>query len=168
MKKLKLYTDKGEIFKYNLQIEGATYKNTTSRLCLEFEDGYNVYFKGKIDDKGNCSVNIPALKILQEGLGKAKIEVVADSTFFEIYEFPLELSRKVNVKFNESIEESKEEEIEMVDDKPKLKISFDEDFFVSEDEDSDFEDEISDPMPDIQDSLDDDELPTFKKWLKIK
>jgi len=59
MEKLTLYTDKGEIFKYSLTLEGANYNETSTRLCLEFESGENLYFKGKLNETGNCTINIP-------------------------------------------------------------------------------------------------------------
>ena len=102
MKKLHLYTDRGEIFKYSLMIEGAQQSGIKTRLCLEFDNGNNVYFKGRIDENGRCEVNIPALRHLEKGTGIAKVEVVADDTLFEIFEIEFELKQKVVVKLVES------------------------------------------------------------------
>ena len=48
MDNLILYSDSKEKLKYNLSIDGCTLKNTTTKLCLEFNNGYNLYFKGEI------------------------------------------------------------------------------------------------------------------------
>lgn len=110
MKGLTLYNDANEKFKYKLTLEGARMEETFSRLCLEFDSGENIYFKGKLDQYGNCIVDIKALKNF-EGGGKAKIEVIAENTFFTIHEMPFEVKKKINVKLNK-IEESFIEEME--------------------------------------------------------
>lgn len=121
MKGLTLYNDANEKFKYKLTLEGARMEETFSRLCLEFESGENLYFKGKLDQYGNCIVDIKALKNF-EGGGVAKIEVIAENTFFTIHEMPFEVKKKVIVKLNK-IEESFIEEIEE-EAKPSVGIIF--------------------------------------------
>lgn len=120
MKHLTLYNDANEKFKYKLTLEGAKIEDTSSRLCLEFDSGENIYFKGKLDQAGNCIVNIKALKHF-EGKGNAKIEVIADKTYFTIHEMPFEVKKKVDVKF-ESVNNDFDLEIE--NEEPKVGISF--------------------------------------------
>ena len=103
MDNLILYSDKKEKLKYNLYLEGGTILNTTTKLCLEFKEGYNLYFKGDIDDVGNCVVNIDKLKEF-EGIGRAKIEVITENTHFVIHEMPFEVKKKVNAKINEDLQ----------------------------------------------------------------
>lgn len=122
MDNLVLYSDSKENLKYNLALEGCTPENTTTKLCLEFNNGYNLYFKGKIDKWGNCVVNIDALKQF-DGFGTAKIEVIAESTHFVIHEMPFEVKKKINVKINENTQ-SDDIELEVEDKKPSVGIKF--------------------------------------------
>ena len=123
MNNLVLFSDSKENIKYNLTVEGCNIENTSTKLCLEFNDGYNLYFNGKIDNQGNCVVTVDALKEF-DGNGKAKIEVIAENTYFVLHEMPFEVKKKVNVKINENVQK---DFIEIEDDKPKVGISFQQD-----------------------------------------
>lgn len=117
MKSLTLYKDKSETLKFKLQVDGVSINETSSRLCLEFENGNNVYFKGNVQSDGNCSITVPPLKMF-EGKGIAKIECVAESTFFNLTTLPFEVKQKVNVVIQEEVEEIKE------DFTPKVQFEF--------------------------------------------
>jgi len=129
MNNLILYSDASEKFKYKLTLEGAKIEETTSRLCLEFDSGENVYFKGKIDQNGNCVVNITALKHF-EGCGKAKIEVIAEKNYFTIHEMPFEVKKKIDVKFESNKNDNYDIEVE--EKKPVIGITFDKVFEKNE------------------------------------
>lgn len=110
MDNLILYSDSKENLKYNLSIMGCTLTDTTTKLCLEFNNGYNLYFNGNIDGNGDCVVDIDELKDF-EGKGHAKIEVVAENTLFVIHEMPFEVKKKIDVKVNENSENGFELEV---------------------------------------------------------
>lgn len=122
METLTLYSDISENFNYNLSIEGANIHNSWTRLCLEFENGENLYFNGKINENGDVVINIPSMMERNNTRGKAKIECVAENTYFELYSVDFEIKRKVNVSLNTNVFESKKEEVET--NKPKVKFTF--------------------------------------------
>src|SRR5574343_637962 len=76
METLTLYSDISENFNYNLSIEGANIHNSWTRLCLEFENGENLYFNGKINENGDVVINIPSMMERNNTRGKAKKEEV--------------------------------------------------------------------------------------------
>ena len=96
-----LFTDKGEDFKCNIGVEGASLSNTIARLVLESKD-LNLLFQGTINNDGTCVIPIKKLKnILPEGTqGRMKLEVVADDTFFSPWEddFQVNVNKKVTVE----------------------------------------------------------------------
>lgn len=117
------YSDVSENLKYNLELEGANLKNTWTRLCLEFESGKNLYFQGTINEYGQVNVKLPIFAEENGQKGKLKIEVVADNTFFELYNTEFEIKKKINVGIKESLVTlERSEEIESV--KPKVSLSF--------------------------------------------
>lgn len=120
MENLIFYSDISEKLNYNLSLEGANISNSWTRLCLEFENGENLYFTGKINENGDVSIKIPALKDKSGLTGTMKIEVVADNTYFELHKSGFDVKKKVNVSINNTVFES--EVIENV--KPKVALSF--------------------------------------------
>lgn len=94
------YKDKSKLFECKLAIEGADISNTQARLVLQFENKSNLLFYGEVDENGKCSVTVPPLKENYGKGGKAILEVIADSTYFESWddEFQLEASKKVVVE----------------------------------------------------------------------
>lgn len=102
MEKLVIHKNKGEVFKCQLDIEGASVTETMVRLCLEFDDNKNFFFYGQVDKEGKCVIEVPKLKELENKSGKVVIEAVADSTYFKIYETEVELKNSVEVKMTES------------------------------------------------------------------
>ena len=100
-----LYTDKSETFKCTIGVEGANINNTAVRLVFENKN-FNMLFEGQIDSNGNCVIPIKKMKgILEEGeVGKMKLEVIADDTFFIPFEeeFRVETCRRVTVNVQEN------------------------------------------------------------------
>ena len=97
MEKFTILKNKGELFKCSLDIEGAEIKDTSVRLCLEFDDNKNMHFYGKLAEDGVCEIEIPILDI-DKKTGKLTIEVIADSMFFKLYECEVDLKNSVEVK----------------------------------------------------------------------
>jgi len=94
------YKDKSKLFECKLAVEGADLNNTQARLVLQFENKTNLLFYGEVDSDGKCSVVVPPLKENSSLKGKAILEVIADSTYFESWEdkFEVEASKKVVVE----------------------------------------------------------------------
>jgi len=97
MERFTILKNKGELFKCQLQVEGAEIEDTTVRLCLEFDDNKNMYFYGHLEEDGVCSIKIPPLENIEKEIGKLTIEVVADSTFFKLYECEVDFKHSVDV-----------------------------------------------------------------------
>jgi hypothetical protein len=100
MDNLTIYKNKGEVFKCQFKIDGADIKDTTVRLCLEFDNNKNLFFYGKLSESGECEIKIPKLKELEEKEGRLSVEAIADSIYFKLYE--------ANAEFKNSIEISVE------------------------------------------------------------
>ena len=94
------FKDKPKLFECKLAVEGADLSNTKARLVLQFDNKTNLLFYGEVDDEGKCKINIPALKENYGNKGKAILEVIADSTYFESWDddFNIEASKKVVVE----------------------------------------------------------------------
>jgi len=121
----KIFTDKGKLFKCNIDISGASMKDCYARLLLETDENIFLY-KGKVNSSGICEVEIPKIKNFEEGVeGKMKLEVIVENTLFEPWEsdFVVTASKKVNVKVDEeeSIKESK------IDNSMKVSVVMEED-----------------------------------------
>jgi len=103
-----LYTDKPELFKCNIDLEGASISDTKARLVIESKD-ISLLFEGEISSDGSCAIKIPKLKdYLKENKdGIMKLEVIAEDTFFSPWEdtFNLKASKKVTVEVTSSREE---------------------------------------------------------------
>jgi hypothetical protein len=97
MEKLTIYKNKGETFRCHFNIEGASPKDTTVRLCLEFDNNTNLFFYGSLNEDGGCVIEIPRLKNLEEKRGKLTVEAIADSIYFKVYEADIELRNSVEV-----------------------------------------------------------------------
>ena len=97
----KLYTDKIEKFEAKIKLEGASLKNSKARLVVE-ADGFDVMFKGTIDNSGTVKVPVKRLKGLidENTKGTIKLEIIAEDTYFTPWEstFSVEASRKVTVE----------------------------------------------------------------------
>lgn len=97
-----IFKNKGEVFKCSFDIDGATSGDVKVRLCLEFNDNKNMFFHGKMDKQGNCTINIPKLTELDDKQGNLRIEAIVDDTYFNLYECPIELKNSVQMKIKEN------------------------------------------------------------------
>ena len=123
---LKFTKSKKQTFECKVEIEGADYSKTRSRLILSPSgDNKHVFFEGKIES-GTCKVIIPeGLDIARKG--DVVLEVLVDNTLFtpwhSTYEMMVE-SVKVNeiaVKKNEPTVKVIEEKVQ--EQKPKVTVT---------------------------------------------
>jgi hypothetical protein len=103
----KLFLDKNNLFECDIQLQGASIKNSFARIILESND-YSYVFKGEIDQNGHCSVEINKLKNLFENneSGSITLEVVADDVYFSPWSdtYQTDLSKKIDVVVKEQEE----------------------------------------------------------------
>jgi hypothetical protein len=98
MDKLTIFKNKGETFRCQFKIEGASVKDTSVRLCLEFdEENKHLFFHGTLSDSGECVIDIPRLKEIKAGSAKLTVEAIADGIYFKLYEANAELRNSVEV-----------------------------------------------------------------------
>ena len=110
-KELIFYRDKAEKFRCSLHIDGAQLHKSSIRLCLEMKDGTNYFFKGKIDLAGQCIIPIPALPNVTLDEGVAIVEVIAESSYFSVFESPFKIKNSITVRFEPEIVEEVEESV---------------------------------------------------------
>lgn len=95
------FTDKSEIFECKISLQGAKISESKARLVLESDD-MNFIFYGKIGSDGKCTIPVSKLKryISEDTKGKAKLEVIAEDTFFQPWSdsFEVKTSKKVTVE----------------------------------------------------------------------
>jgi len=95
------YTDKPTNFECNISLQGAKLNKSKARLVLESND-INFIFYGTIDSNGKCTIPVTKLKnrLDEDVTGKAKLEVIAEDTFFEPWEdsFEVKTNKKVTVE----------------------------------------------------------------------
>jgi hypothetical protein len=103
MEKITIYKNKGELFKCHFNIEGASPKDTLVRLCLEFDNNVNFFFRGDLKENGDCIIEIPKLKNIEQETCKAIVEVVADEIYFKVYEADVDLRNSVEVTMQKPI-----------------------------------------------------------------
>jgi len=115
----KISLDKSKTFECDVQIEGASLNESEVRLYLEAEN-FLITLKGKINSDGSVKIPIGKLKgILKENYtGKIFLEVIAEDTRFTPWtsQYKTDVSKKVQVTVNESLNEEEEE----INDKPKI------------------------------------------------
>ena len=106
----KLYLDKNNLFECDIQLQGASIKNSFARIIVEGNE-HTYVFKGQIDENGHCSVEMNKLKDIFENneTGTIKLEVVADDVYFSPWEdaYQTDLSKKIEVVVKEQEEPSK-------------------------------------------------------------
>ena len=97
----KLFTDKSELFECDIKLQGASLKKSKARLVVETQD-YSLMFNGSISKGGKCEIPIRKLKGLidEDTTGNIRLEVIAEDTFFTLWEsdFEVETSKKVTVE----------------------------------------------------------------------
>jgi hypothetical protein len=109
----KIFLDKTKVFECNIKIEGASLDKSEARLLLESEN-FTLSFKGEINPDGTVKIPMSKLKgILKENYkGKISLEVIAEDTVFKPWEsdYETDISKKVEVKFDNNLTETKKEE----------------------------------------------------------
>jgi hypothetical protein len=101
----KIFLDKKDNFKCNIQLEGASLSNASPRLILE-NNNRNLIFYGDVNSLGECTIPITGIKgILKENdTGNIKLEVIADDTYFNPWndEFITDVSKKIKVEVTQN------------------------------------------------------------------
>lgn len=104
-KVFEVFTDKTKEFQCKVRVEGASLKNTKARMVLEGPQ-YSLVYEGTIDGKGWCTIHInPTRQLFVDGaVGKAKLEVIAEDTYFIPWEsdFKVKSEKKVTVEVVQS------------------------------------------------------------------
>lgn len=170
MDKLTIYKNKPEIFKCELQIEGALLENTVVKLCLEFEDNKNLYFYGELDKDGVCSIPVPKLTEVSKNKCKMLIEAIADDIYFKVYEAEVDLKNSVDVKMKSKMDTTTIKQNEAV---VKIGRTWQENKIVKNDVDMVFEEPECPPVIDKEDKTPTSINPflplrmsTFNDWKK--
>ena len=105
--KYKLYADKNNKFSCNVELKGASLKNSKARVVIESKD-MNYVFNGTIDTKGKCEILIPKTKsfLSENEIGKMKLEIIAEDVFFEPWssDFIVRNAKTIQVSINEQKE----------------------------------------------------------------
>jgi hypothetical protein len=126
MDKITIQKNKGEIFKCQFTVEGASMEDAVVRLCLEFDDNKNLFFYGRLKQNGECIVEIPKLKELDAKEGLLTVEAIVDSVYFKLYESPVEIKNPIEVtmvqtpKIKQTVPETSVKLEGFVRDKPKI------------------------------------------------
>ena len=94
---LTIQKNKGEVFKCQFTVEGASIEDAVVRLCLEFEDNKNMFFYGSLSPSGECLVEIPKLKEVEARKGILTVEAIVDSVYFKLYESPVEIKNPIEM-----------------------------------------------------------------------
>ena len=126
----KIFLDKIDNFKCNIQLEGASLSNAKPRLILE-STNKNLIFYGDVDSKGSCVIPITGIKSIfkESDTGNIKLEVIADDTYFNPWndEFVTDVSKKIRVEVTQNQAEvikdkvDKKKMVVEVEGKPKVK-----------------------------------------------
>jgi len=116
------YTDKPTNFECNISLQGAKLSKSKARLVLESDD-VNFIFYGTIDTSGKCIIPVSRLRnrLDENTVGKAKLEVIAEDTYFEPWEdqFEIKTNKKVTVEVKNN---SKPPIVESTDKKVKVAV----------------------------------------------
>lgn len=116
MEKVTIYKNKGETFRCHFKIDGAEIKDTVIRLCMEFQDHPNLFFYGELKEDGECLIEIPRLKNLDEKTARLTVEAIADSVYFRVYEADVDLRNSVEVSMQTpSIKKSHATKVQLED-----------------------------------------------------
>ena len=103
----RLYLDKNNLFECDIQLQGASIKNSFARIILEGKE-HSYVFNGEIDQNGHCSVEMNKLKTIFENdeTGTIKLEVVADDVYFSPWNdsYQTDLSKRIDVVVKEQEE----------------------------------------------------------------
>lgn len=101
----KLFFDKPTLFECKLELDGADLNESTVRLIAE-NSKKSFVFKGNLDKKGNCSINIPKLRgfFENEDVGELTLEVIVEDSYFSPWKTPfvVETNKKLTVEVKET------------------------------------------------------------------
>ena len=120
----KLFSDVDRKFTCKVDVDGVKLNECSARMIVTSENGPNLFYEGKIDNNGNCEINLKRVKNLldENSEGKLRLEVIADNTMFIPWEsgFIVETKKKVTIEM-----ESKEEVFEPIVEvfKPKVSVT---------------------------------------------
>jgi hypothetical protein len=110
----KFFKDKKRIFECTISVEGASIKETTARLLLDFGQ-QTLMFRGRVSSDGKCTIEVPPLRNIHEETGRAILEVISESSLFEAWESDFELRESKTVK----VEKTEDKPI-IVESRPKV------------------------------------------------
>lgn len=94
---MELLTDKTEVLKCKIDVEGADTSSVIVRLCLDFEDNKNLHFYGELESDGTCTFTIPKLDRTL-ATARMSIEAIIDATYFKLYDSQVSLGKSVAVR----------------------------------------------------------------------
>ena len=118
------FTDKHEVFECKISLQGASYNNSKARLVLE-SDNMNFIFYGKINSEGKCTIPVNKLKnyLSENTKGTAKLEVIAEDTYFEPWsdKFEVQTAKKVTVEIKSNNNETNNQAKVMVSEVKNIK-----------------------------------------------
>lgn len=120
-----VYKDKSKNFKCVVEVEGASIKDTQSRLVLTTENkSINLLYFGNVSETGECTVPIHKLgDLLDEDVkGKLQLEVIVDGAIFKPWEsdFVVKTSKKVRVA---EVNDNSGTQLKEISDKPRVNVS---------------------------------------------
>lgn len=100
MEQVTFYRDSSDVFRCQVDVQGASINESRVRLVLEFDNGKTYLFKGKVKADGMCEISVPKLKEEDGSGGTAILEVIAETAFFEPWsgQFNLKSKRAVQVE----------------------------------------------------------------------
>jgi len=83
---LRFYNDRKQTFECKIKLQGSKTALKEAKVRMVFEDG-NVqrFYKGTTDVLGNCVVELPPLKEMENKTGECVLEVRVDDIIFEPY-----------------------------------------------------------------------------------
>ena len=103
----KIYRDKPELFKCDVEISGANLDNSKARIIIEGNE-LTYMFEGTISNTGQCKIPLKKMNFLDEyEKGKIKLEIIAEDMIFSPWEsdFTAVNAKKVNhIKITEAEE----------------------------------------------------------------
>ena len=113
-----LYSDKQNIFEFDIQLEGASLTDAFARLIIE-SNNLNLMYNGTITEDGNCRIDMPKLKGMVKEGGNLRLEVIADDMYFNPWEseYDLKTAKKVTVEVKQ------QKKAPLVESKPKVKVN---------------------------------------------
>lgn len=98
MSQVTFYRDSSDVFRCQVDVQGASINESRVRLVLEFDNGKTYMFKGKVKSDGMCEISVPKLKEEDGSGGNAVLEVIAENAFFEPWQGNFNLKSRKSVQ----------------------------------------------------------------------